>query len=94
MVAYFFLFSDELISCFMDHFTLCASPSKPPSLLWSDPLVLFLPPWIHSIQELLKLGLMFILLHHGQIVIESPQAGQELFVSQVPCQILIKVSKE
>lgn len=79
----------------MDHFTLCASPSKPPSLQRSDPyLVLFLPPWIHSIQELLKLGLMFILLHHGQVVIESSQAGPELFVSQAPCQILIKVSKE
>lgn len=57
-------------------------------------LVLFLPPWINSIQELLKLGLRFILLHHRQVIIEPPQAGPEVFVAQAACQILIKMSEE
>lgn len=63
-----------------------------PMMVW--PLVFFLPPRIDDIQELLKLGLRFILLHHGQVVIEPSQAGPEIFVAQSPGQILIKMSEE
>ena len=62
------------------------------AMVW--PLVVFLPPWINDIQKFFKLWFRFTLLHHGQVVIESSQAGPEIFVTQAPCQILIKVSKE
>lgn len=72
---------------------LCLSLQDPfPAPVW--PLAYFLPPWVDSIQEFLKLGLRFTFLHHGQVVIESSQAGPEIFVTQGPCQILIKLSKE
>lgn len=61
-------------------------------MLWA--LVFLLPFWINSIQEFLKLGLGFTLLHHGQVVIEPSQAGPEIFVTHATCQILIKVPKE
>lgn len=67
------------------------------SLPWSPspiPSVSFLPPWIDDIQELLKLGLRFIVLHHGQVVVESSEAGPEISVTQAPRQILIKMSEE
>lgn len=79
----------------MDHFTFCFARLTQdlfPAMVWA--LVFLLPPWINSIQEFLKLGLRFTLLHHGQVVIEPSQAGPEIFVTQATCQILIKVPKE
>lgn len=73
--------------------SVCLSLQAPfPAMVW--PLVFPLPCWVNNVQELLKLGLTFIFLHHGQVVIESSQAGPEVFVTQAPYQILIKMSEE
>lgn len=71
---------------------LCFSFQVPfPTMVW--PLVFLLPSWIDGIKKFLKLGLRFTLLYHGQVVIESSQTGPKIFMTQVPCQILIKMSK-